>query len=54
MKEITKLSLFDQFIFSISDNENSNSSIKKPKGIGQDIKKYVRDLTKLIDDVIEI
>ena len=49
-----KLSLFDQFIFSISDNENSNSSITKPKGIGQDIKKYVRDLSKLIDDLIDL
>ena len=48
-----KLSL-DQFIFSISDNENSNSSITKPKGIGQDIKKYVRDLSKLIDDLIDL
>ena len=49
-----KLSIFDQFIFSISDNENSNSSITKPKGIGQDIKKYVRDLSKLIDDLIDL
>ena len=49
-----KLSLFDQFMFSISDIENSNSSITKPKGIGQDINKYVRDLTKFIDDVIDL
>ena len=49
-----KLSLFDQFMFSISDIENSNSSITKPKGISQDINKYVRDLTKFIDDVISL
>ena len=49
-----KLSIFDEFIYSISDNDNDNTGIKKPKGTGYDIKKYVVNLPKLIDAVIEI
>ena len=47
-----RFSIVGQFIISISDQENANNPLNpKPKGIGQNLDKHLRDLPTMINDV---